>query len=292
METEGPLSSARRRLALATVLLAVGLASGPSAPAGDLDTNFRQPPESARPWVFWYWMNAAVSHEGITADLEAMRDAGLGGAYLMPIRGATDPPQWEPPVEQLTSEWWDAVLHALREADRLGLRIAMHASDGFALAGGPWITPELSMQRIVWSDTRVEGGGRLADPLPQPPTREGYHRDIAVFAFPSVEGSGQTTRTTVPVVTTSEGGDAPPARRPSGLERPRGSLDPPAGGPHLHRPPQRDGWRGTRRGGGRGGPGSTMRAACRRSCSGGARWPTSPCSRARRSPAGPSSPSA
>jgi hypothetical protein len=183
-----------------------GLLAATVLQAGDLETDFLEPPEAARPWAFWYWMNAAVSPAAVSADLEAMKEAGLGGAYLMPIRGATDPPQWEPPVEQLTPEWWDAVLHAFREADRLGLRIAMHASDGFALAGGPWITPELSMQRVVWNETHVEGGRRFEESLPQPPTKEGYYRDIAVFAFPSLDGAGRTTRTTTPVVTTSQAG--------------------------------------------------------------------------------------
>jgi len=192
---------------LAPVLLgAVLLAWAAPARAGDIGSDFDHPPDAARPWAFWYWMNAAVTHEGITADLEAMKDIGLGGAYLMPIRGALDPPWLTPPVEQLTPEWWDAVLHSLREADRLGLRIAMHASDGFALAGGPWITPERSMQRIVWTTTLVEGGGRLTDPLPQPETKEGYYRDIAVFAFPSLPGEGRTSRTVRPVVTTSRDG--------------------------------------------------------------------------------------
>lgn len=201
--------------------LVVGLPTGDApARAAGLEDDFRQPPESARPWAFWYWMNAAVSQGGITADLEAMREAGLGGAYLMPIRGATDPPQWVPPVEQLTPRWWDAVFHALKEADRLGLGIAMHASDGFALAGGPWITPELSMQRIVWSETHVEGGRRFEGVLPQPPTHEGYYRDVAVLAFPSLEGAGQTTQTIVPAVTTSENGKgASFLVRPEGDER-------------------------------------------------------------------------
>src|SRR3954451_12494945 len=50
--------------------------------------DFKNPPQEALPWVFWYWIVAAVSKEGITADLEAMKAAGIGGAYLMSISGA------------------------------------------------------------------------------------------------------------------------------------------------------------------------------------------------------------
>ncbi|MDR3328481.1 MAG: DNA-binding protein, partial [Prevotellaceae bacterium] len=169
----------------------------------DLEESFAHPPEAAKPWVFWYWMNAAVSREGITADLEAMQQAGLGGAYLMPIRGAQIPPLVDPPAEQLSPLWWELLRHAVREADRLGLKLAMHGCDGFALAGGPWITPELSMQKVVWTATTVEGGATLCDTLARPECYEGYYRDIAVYAFPTPAGAEYSTATRVPKITSS-----------------------------------------------------------------------------------------
>jgi hypothetical protein len=178
-------------------------------PSAALEAKFRNPPAAARPWTFWYWMDAAVSREGITADLEAMKAAGLGGAYLMPIKGPTAPPRIEPPAIQGTQVWYDLVRHAMEEADRLGLEFAMHVCDGFATAGGPWITPEMSMQRLVWSRIDVDGGetGRMLDVRPpRPATREDYYRDVAVLAFPSPEGAGVSTRTVTPQITTSEVG--------------------------------------------------------------------------------------
>lgn len=177
------------------------------ADGANLLKNFQDPPVEAKPWVFWYWMRASVSREGITADIEAMKAAGIRGAYLMPIKGVTDPPVFDPPAEQLSPEWWGMVQHAIREAERLGLKIAMHASDGFALAGGPWITPELSMQKVVWTETHLSGGSPYNGVLPQPQTNEGYYRDIAVLAFPTPGGEIRTTRTTVPKVTTSRPGE-------------------------------------------------------------------------------------
>lgn len=169
----------------------------------DLEKAFRHPPAAAKPWVFWYWMQASVSREGITADLEAMKQAGIGGAYLMPIKGAANPPLMEPPVLQLTPQWWAMVRHAMQEADRLGLQLAMHASDGFALAGGPWITPELSMQKVVYTETQVQGGRYFNDTLPRPAAYRGYYRDITVMAFPSPAGSAVGAR---PQLSTSRPG--------------------------------------------------------------------------------------
>ncbi len=181
--------------------------------------DFQNPPESAKPWVIWYWMQASVSREGITADLEAMKQAGIGGAYFMAIQDMPTPAWPIAPVRQLTEEWWGMVMHAFKEADRLGLKIAMHACDGFATSGGPWITPELSMQRVVWSETRVSGGKNFSGVLPQPPTKEDFYRDIAVLAFPAQAGAGVSTRTVVPVVTTSDGADA--SMLPMGKEKAR-----------------------------------------------------------------------
>jgi len=176
--------------------------------AQDLASSFRHPPADARPWVFWYWMQAAVTREGIRADLLAMKEAGIGGAYLMPIKGVANPPLINPPVEQLSPAWWDMVRFAMQQADSLGLQLAMHACDGFAVAGGPWITPELSMQKLTWSRLGLEGGRTLDVMLPLPPSNESYYRDVAVLAFPTPATWEASTRTTVPRVTTSTGTDA------------------------------------------------------------------------------------
>ena len=167
-----------------SILLVIFMTSVTAQPAPDPKI-FLNPPISAKPWVFWYWMNAAVSKEGLHADLLAMKSAGIGGAYLMPISGATNPPQYTPVTEQLSPRWWAMVRYAMQQADSLGLQLAMHACDGFAVAGGPWITPALSMQKIVSSRTSLDGGKHISQLLSQPPTLENYYEDIAVIAFPS-----------------------------------------------------------------------------------------------------------
>ncbi|MCX2484411.1 glycosyl hydrolase [Pedobacter sp. MR2016-24] len=163
--------------------------------------------DDAKPWVLWYWVKAGVSKPGITADLEAMKANGIGGAYLVTIQGADPTPLYSPAAVQLTPEWWQMVKFAMSEAKRLDLKMGMHISDGFALAGGPWISPELSMQKVVWSGVNVTGDtGKIV--LPQPESKENYYRDIAVYAYPSAVGSGLSTRTIQPKITASNGADA------------------------------------------------------------------------------------
>ena len=136
-----------------------------------------------KPWTFWYWMYGAVSEAGIKADLRAMKNVGLGGCYLMPIRGAAERPEYEGRADALSENFWRMVDCALVQADSLGLGMGIHVCDGFALAGGPWITPEESMQKVVFCDTVVSGGHHLFL-MPKPQHYENYYEDIAAYAIP------------------------------------------------------------------------------------------------------------
>ena len=115
--------------------------------ADDLTSRFKSPPDSARPHTWWHWMNGNVTKDGITKDLEAMKRIGLGGFQAFSVTDRIP----EGPVKYMSTEWLDLMGHAVREADRLGLEMCMHNCAGWSSSGGPWITPELSMQEIVFS---------------------------------------------------------------------------------------------------------------------------------------------
>jgi hypothetical protein len=176
------------RIEIVVILMLFSVFAGSAmAQKTSLEEQFRNPvSEEASPWSFWYWMYGAVSKKAITADLEAMNEIGLGGAYLMPIRSPSDNTSfvYSPAYEQLTPEWWELVRFSMEEADRLKLKLGMHICDGFALAGGPWITPEKSMQKVVWSDTVISGGEIKCLRLPRPKTFENFYHEIALYAFP------------------------------------------------------------------------------------------------------------
>lgn len=145
--------------------------------------------DMARPWTFWYWMYGEVSKAGIHADLQAMKDVGLGGCYLMPIRGVEQAPEGLPslggePAQQLTPRFWEMIDYAMQQADSLSLGLGLHVCDGFALAGGPWIRPEESMQMLVSTDTIVNGGHLVELTMAKPKYKENYYEDIAVYALP------------------------------------------------------------------------------------------------------------
>ena len=160
-----------------------------------LDKYFLNPPDDARPWVYWYQINGNLTKEGITADLETMQRVGIGGVFLAEVDGS---PQG--PVAFGSENWKEMFRFACVEANRLGLVITMNDGAGWTGSGGPWNTPENSMQRVYYSEIVVDGGKTFTNELPQPEVRHAkkessvvknetkqpeYHRDIAIIAFPT-----------------------------------------------------------------------------------------------------------
>ncbi|HOX38108.1 MAG TPA: glycosyl hydrolase [Candidatus Brocadiia bacterium] len=147
----------------------------------ELAKGFQNPPPEARPWVYWFWLNGNITREGITADLEAMKRASIGGVLIMEVDQGIP----RGPVDFMSAQWRDLFKHVASEAQRLGLEVNMNDDAGWNGSGGPWIKPEESMQKIVWSEAAMEGPAKFDATLPQPETVAGYYRDIAVLAFPT-----------------------------------------------------------------------------------------------------------
>lgn len=182
-----------KRIGISLLMLTCVIVAGAS---GDWYKNFNNPPKAAQPWTFWYWMYGCVSDEGVRLDLKAMHDAGIAGFYLMPIKDVSDGKQYNGTARQLSPEWWKRMDTVFNVADSLGLKLGIHFSDGFALGGGPWITPAESMQKVVWSDTIVSGG-KVNTRLAMPAAHDGYYEDIAVFAYPATNADDRTPQSSV-----------------------------------------------------------------------------------------------
>ena len=159
-----------------------------AASSPNIKTEFQKPPNSAKPHTWWHWMDGNITKEGITADLEAMKEVGIGGAQLFHI--SQNIPAG--PVGYNSEIWRKMIGHAVKEADRLGIELCIHNCAGWSSSGGPWITPENAMQVLAWSETKVTGPTKFNGVLPKikaPQIRSvvNYSKDIVVYAYPTPE---------------------------------------------------------------------------------------------------------
>jgi hypothetical protein len=145
-----------------------------------LESHFINPPQSSRVMTWWHWENGHVTKDGITKDLEAMKNAGFGGAIMFNVGHFP-----EGDVTFMSNNWWNHMAHAMKEADRNDLAFGVFNCDGWSMSGGPWIDVKESMKVIVWTDTEVNGGERISIKLPQP-QKNSIYEDIAVLAYPSM----------------------------------------------------------------------------------------------------------
>ena len=180
--------------------------TSPLGCADELASNFVAPADTYKPHTWWHWMNGHVTKNAITRDLEDMKRIGLGGFTLWNTQEGTPPG----PVKYASEEWWLLLAHTMNEAERLGLEMGMFNGAGWSSTGAAFVTPDKAMQEVAWTETEVKGAGKVKAKLPVPKAAlgierdmkkdpvinrryympreqvEGYFRDIAVFAVPSI----------------------------------------------------------------------------------------------------------
>ena len=168
-----------RHIILAAVIAALlaGCSLFNSEESVSLEQGFLNPPDSAKPRVWWHWMNGNITKEGIKLDLEWMKRIGIGGFQNFDAALMT-PQIVENRLVYMTPEWKDAFLYTTELADELGLEMAIAGSPGWSESGGPWVPPEQAMKKLVWSETRVEGGQQFTGTLPKPPSTTGSFQNI------------------------------------------------------------------------------------------------------------------
>jgi hypothetical protein len=167
-----------RRLAVAAALIAfLGVWTVVGQTQGDpLLRGFQNPPDSAKPRVWWHWMSGNVTKEGIQADLEWMKRAGIGGFQNFDA-GLNTPQIVEKRLVFMTPKWKDAFQFATRLADRLGLEMAIAGSPGWSESGGPWVPPAQAMKKYVWGETLIGGGQPFTGALPKPFSATGAYQN-------------------------------------------------------------------------------------------------------------------
>ena len=165
-----------------------GPLDAPAAPADPLAKEFLAPPDSARPGVYWYFMDGNLNGPEMLKDLESMKAVGLGNALFLEVDVGVP----RGPVKFMSEEWQNLFANAVHHAERLGLDITLGAGPGWCGSGGPWVRPEQSMQHLVFSTVDTKGPARFEGVLPVAAQRiDAWHNlasplyeDVVVYAFP------------------------------------------------------------------------------------------------------------
>lgn len=205
-----------RRLATAAASVCVFAFSPAFAQTDVLVEGFDDPPASAKPRVWWHWMDGNVSQQGIAKDLDWLNAVGVGGVHNFDAAlggaGRDTPSLVAERIAYLTPRWREMFRFAVERAHEYGMEFTIAASPGWSESGGPWVKPNEGMKKFVWSETLVEGGKRMTKPLPAPPRITGpfqdvpfaatlfgpeqekpeYYSDVAVVAFPAPASQGSS----------------------------------------------------------------------------------------------------
>lgn len=164
----------------ALLLSCLGFSQTKSPVTNDtLYAHFMKPPSSAKPRVWWHWMNGNITKDGIAKDLEWMNRSGIGGFQNFDA-GLTTPQIVERRLVYMDPEWKDAFRFAAKLADSLKLEMAIAGSPGWSESGGPWVNAKDGMKKLVWTEIRVKGGEPFTGKLPKPPATTGAFQNLPI----------------------------------------------------------------------------------------------------------------
>ncbi len=165
----------------------VGSSAAPGAAL--LAQGFREVPRSARPWVYWWWLNGNVDEATIHRDLEAMARIGVGGFLLFDARGYHDDPEHvvlpPPRMEFMSGQWRRMVRLALEKAAQLGLEVSINLSICAGSLKGPWPVGDDAPKKLVWQTLEIQGPQKLSYQFPKPDDRRWW--PVALLAVQTAE---------------------------------------------------------------------------------------------------------
>jgi hypothetical protein len=160
-----------------------------------VEAQFKRPDSKYGIRCWWWWLNGNVTRASISHDLEEMKAKGFSGACIFDAGGADQRGNAQVPEGPMfgTARWRELFLHAIKEANRLGLVMSLNIQSGWNL-GGPDITPEESAKQITSAEIEVKGGMHIQEMIPQPASRNNFYRDITVLAIPLKKGKSLPIR--------------------------------------------------------------------------------------------------
>ena len=118
---------------------------------------FKNPPHGYKPFVRWWWNGDKVEQHELARELRLLKDAGIGGVEINPVKfpSRTDD-LGKPSLQWLSEEWLDLLKFTFSEAKSLGITCDLIVGSGWPL-GGEWLEGEERSQVVVVGTKKLEG---------------------------------------------------------------------------------------------------------------------------------------
>ena len=135
---------------------------GTSPNLNELKRAWMHPGQSYRPHTRWWWPGSAVTKEGITWQLEQMRDQNMGGVEINLVWRMFEKGN----LPFLSEAWFAMVRHAIKEAARLDMQVSVAFVAGWSL-GGSWVdvTDRAKVLAPAWVE--LQGPGEFSSQVPK-----------------------------------------------------------------------------------------------------------------------------
>jgi hypothetical protein len=152
---------------------------------------FQNPPDDSRIMMRWWWFGPSATREEVTAELQHMKAAGIGGVELQATypMAVDDAAHGFHNYRFLSPEFLNMVGFASRTAKDLGMRMDLTIGSGWPY-GGPYIPMDLAATRLRM-DSREIAPGRTSVARPVP-----YEGEHIIAAFIARGSLGETAPST------------------------------------------------------------------------------------------------
>ena len=186
------MSNLKKQLSWARGLAVVGMAGYAAISTSAVEhTAFEKPAAEHRPETWFHLIGGNVAKEGMDADLDAIKEAGIAGIQLFHGQCGKrfDWPGVKKQIPCLSEDWDDLIRYTAEGCEKRGLVFKMQNCPGWSMSGGPWIAPSNAMRKLVYSRTDVEAGKPFNGELPVPGNmhrdRKRDYKDLFVLAYPT-----------------------------------------------------------------------------------------------------------
>lgn len=174
-----------------------------------LQKGFENPPNTARPKVYYWWLNGLVDTLRVKTEIEAMDQAGISGFDIFEIGAGRGDSSIKPGPAFLSKESLASIRVALREAKERNMEVGLNLASSWN-AGGTWISPENSAKSLYFSQILITENSPKAISIPFPEIPKAtaggkksaiefrsdgkpvFYKDVAIVAVPVVNGKLET----------------------------------------------------------------------------------------------------